>query len=504
MGDEMSTRAQRAGLRRRKGLHRRLALVCSSVVVGAVLVSAGTPASAAPPAASVVHVGQIISQDVTPQPGSEPDTVVEPDVAVSPVNPKIAVAVSHDGRYPDGGAVGISYAWTHDGGRSWHHQPVPHLTSSTGGPAVWVRASDPIVAFGPTGDVYISTLLIAQTCPSAVAVSRSTNGGRTFARPVLAHYSSQCSVSDDKNTLVIDNSATSPHRGRLYQFWTVFLTDPFGNPDGSPQAMVYSDTQGRTWSRPVAVSAPHANTQNSTPMVRPDGAVVDAFIDYGKEAQDNEDTEFRHHESRITAVRRSASSGGPVIRTAVSADGGRSFRRGATVTDDVGEGPNGIRCCLDSATADATTGRLYVAWTSNDLSKVRISSSVDGTRWSTPTEVNRPSSSLYAVNADVAAGAGTVAVSYGLTNAHTAGGRRAQQYVALSGNGGRSFPTVIGVGPRSNYAYAAEAGGIFPGDYIGTSIAPDGRLYAVWCVSSKPPTARAEYHQVVYDAVLTT
>ena len=302
---------------------RRTALVCALALIGSGVLPVAT-SSAAAPAASVVHVGQIIEQDVAPQPGSEPDTVVEPDVAVSPVDPRIAVAVSHDGRYPDGGAVGISYAWTHDGGRTWHHQPVPQLTSSTGGPAVWVRASDPVVAFGPSGDVYISTLLIAQTCPSAVAVSRSTDGGRTFARPVLAHYSGQCAVSDDKNTLVVDTSATSPHRGRIYQFWTPFLTDPFGNPDGSPQAMVYSDTQGRTWSQPIAVSAPHANTQNSTAMVQPDGTVVDAYIDYGNQAQDNEDTEFRHHEALVVTPRGAAASG-PFIRTAVSTDGGRRF-----------------------------------------------------------------------------------------------------------------------------------------------------------------------------------
>ena len=108
------------------------------------------------------------------------------------------------------------------------------------------------------------------------------------------------------------------------------------------------------------------------------------------------------------------------------------------------------------------------------------------------------------MNVDVSASAGTVAVSYGLTNAHTAGGRWANQFIALSHNGGRSFAAPIGVGPRSNYAYAAEAGGIFPGDYIGTSLAADGRLYAVWCVSSAPATPGASYHQVVYDAVLVT
>ena len=128
------------------------------------------PAAAASPTAvasrvSVLHVGLVTEQDVAAQPGSEPDTVVEPDVAVSPLNAKIAVAAAHDGRYPDGGAVGITYAWTHDGGATLAPRTCPGLTTSTGGPEPWVRASDPVVAFGPDGDVYISTLLFAFDLP---------------------------------------------------------------------------------------------------------------------------------------------------------------------------------------------------------------------------------------------------------------------------------------------------------------------------------------------------
>ncbi len=466
------------------------------------LPAAAASSSAAASRVSVRHVGLVTEQDVPAQPGSEPDTVVEPDVAVSPINPRVAVAAAHDGRYPNGGAVGITYAWTHDGGATWHHAPVPGLTTSTGGPEPWVRASDPVVAFAPNGDVYISTLLIAFTCPSAVAVSRSTNGGRTFAAPVLAHYSADCALSDDKNTLIIDNSPTSPHEGRLYQFWTPFLTNPLGQSDGSPQALVYSDDHGQTWSEPVDVSLPHANTQNSTPMLLADGTLVDAFIDYGDEAQENEDIEFRHHEA--AANRAARAPGTPVIRTAVSHDGGDSFTPGGVVARGVSEGPPGIRCCLDAATTDVSVGRMYVAWNSTHLSRVKVASSTDGTTWSRPRLVNRPSDEAQnGVNVDVAAQAGKLAVSYGLTNADTTDGRFAQQYVAVSRDGGTSFSKSTPIGPQSDYAYAAQAGGIFPGDYIGTAMAASGRLYAVWCWSGQPTAPGATYHQVVEGAVLS-
>ncbi len=54
-------------------------------------------------------------------------------MAVSPFNSNIQVAVAHDCRFANGGAVDISYAWTHDGGAHWHHAAVPGLTTAVGG-----------------------------------------------------------------------------------------------------------------------------------------------------------------------------------------------------------------------------------------------------------------------------------------------------------------------------------------------------------------------------------
>ncbi len=269
-----SKRRGAAPWRRRGGFALAAGVAGVCFVVGPVL--ALTPG---PP--SVLNVAQIARQDVPVLPGSEPDTLVEPDVAVSPLDPLVAVAVAHDGRYPDGGAVGIETSWTHDGGATWHHKPLPGVTVTTGGDATWERASDPVVAFASDGVVYVSTLVFNVGCDSAVLVSKSTDGGQTFAKPTTAHRSATCDISDDKNWLVVDTSAASAHRGRLYQFWTPFLTDLFGNPDGSPQALVVSDDAGATWSAPVNVSAPHANTQNSQPMLKPDGTIVDSYLDYG-------------------------------------------------------------------------------------------------------------------------------------------------------------------------------------------------------------------------------
>lgn len=457
-------------------------------------------------------------------PGSEPDTLVEPDVGVSPIDANIAVAVAHDGRYPDGGAVGIEYSWTHDGGATWHHQPLPGVTAATGGPATWERASDPVVAFGPGGVVYVSTLVFNLDCDSAVLISKSVDGGKTFAKPTTAHRSATCDVDDDKNWIVVDNGAKSPHRGRLYQFWTPFLADIFGLADGSPQALVYSDDGGATWSDPVNVSPPHGNTQNSQPMLKPNGTIIDTYLDYGPNGSDegSEAAEAREGDkakkktvpSRAAATRSaatrpaatakaSAAPAYPKLVATTSTDGGATWSSAKTITRDLGDGPPDFRCCLASAIADPVTGELHATWNSIDATAVKMSSSTDGKHWSAPVVVNRRDKSLLGVSSDVSAYNGTVSVAYGLTNANTKSGRFGRQFVATSRDGGRHFAVPTAVGPQINYAYAAFAGGIFAGDYIGTAITK-GRLYAVWAVASKPSDPTAKYHQVIYGASFDT
>jgi hypothetical protein len=445
----------------------------------------------------VLHVGQIDQQDIPPLPGSEPDTLVEPDVAVSPLDPRIAVTAAHDGRYPDGGAVDISYAWTHDGGKTWHHAPLPGITKSAGGS--WDRASDPVIAFSLDGSVYISVLAISVGCPTGVAVSRSTDGGKTFGMPVLAHYSASCDYSDDKNFLVIDNGRYSPHRGRLYQFWTPFLTDPV--PNGSAlQVLRWSDNHGRTWSPTVELSKRGSYTQNSQPMIKPDGTVVDTYIDYGA-AAGGEGPESRI--GAVAAVRAAPTATPPpadkiVART--SHDGGATWSAPSTITTAAGEGPAGIRCCLPSASADQVTGRLYAAWISPASDAVLLSQSFDGTHWSAASRVTQPTAGRDYINVDVAAYRGEVFVANSTRDTTVQNGRFAQQQLSMSFDG-THFATPIKLGPLSDLKYAAQAGGTFPGDYMGTA-ATSGRVYSVWAWSAKAASPGAKYHQVVFGATL--
>jgi hypothetical protein len=441
---------------------------------------------------AVLHVGQIARQDVAPRGNCEPDTLVEPDVAVSPFNSKIQVAVAHDCRFADGGAVDISYAWTHDGGAHWHHAPVPGLTKAVGGS--FERASDPVVAFGADGSVYISTLLIdIPGCASGVAVSRSTDGGATFGKPVLVHKSTTCSVSDDKNWLVTDTDPESPFYGRLYQFWTEFTRT------GVPQVVRWSDDHGRHWSATHLVTPPNAVTQDSQPVFGQFGLIIDVYLSVsggggalGPLGEHN-------------GARPFVAGNGTELLSRISTDGGAHWRRQSVVATNIGGGPNDIRCCLPLAGGSLANGLIYVVWNAKGPGtgdRVELSSSANGTGWFGPVQVTPGHNpAIQYINAAVAADGNKVFVSYGRRNTAVDHGNLIQQELTWSTNFGGKFGRPIALGPLSNLKYAAFAGAKFPGDYTGLSLTPT-RLTAVWCVSSKPSNPNLPFNQNLFAATM--
>lgn len=491
----------------------RLVIGITAAVVAAV--GAALPAAAADPRPQVRHDGVVTRQDVASRPDSEPDTVVEPDVAVNPRNERNAVAAAHDSRYEDGGAVAITAGWTTDAGRHWHHRPVPGVTTATGGG--YDRASDPVVAFGPDGTAYLSVLALdVPGCRTAVLVLRSGDGGRTWSRPSAVHRSDTCTYSDDKNWLVVDNGARSPHRGRVYQFWTPFLFADEAQVDylGSPQAVRWSDDRGRTWSATSYVTTRDRGTQNSQPMIRADGSLVDTFYDFGAGGRSPDLAPGAAPESvpRMQQAPRAKASAatmpidafGPIVAS-TSTDGGRTWSEGVSITNLGGGFADGVRCCLFGADIDAVSGRMHVAWLGGvaDTDPVYESFSDDGVLWSSPVRVSRGDvSGVQNVNVDVSARGGKVYVSYGRRRHPEADGGFVRQQVATSGDGGLRFGVPTPIGPVSELKYAAQSRGYFPGDYIGTAVSRR-LLYVVWAVSSKPPaSSTSPYHQVIWGATL--
>jgi hypothetical protein len=355
------------------------------------------------------------------------------------------------------------------------------------------RASDPVVAFGADGSVYISSLVIdINNCDSGVAVSRSTDGGATFGKPVYAQQSTKCAISDDKNWLVTDTQQTSPFYGRIYQFWTEFLAN-----GASPQVVRWSDNNGRTWSSTHMLGSPNQFTQDSQPFVQPDGVITDVYFAAGHAIGNG----VIGNGERQGFILRQGSGVSLVARN--SFNGGASWTKPSVVAHNIGGGPTDIRCCLPLMAGDHATGQMFAVWNANGpgvLDPVELSTSTDGQHWSSPVQVTRGHSpNIQYINAAVAAASGGVFISYGRRNLNKP--NIIQQELTWSSERGGAFAAPIALGPPSNLKYAAVARAAFPGDYTGLSATP-ARVTAAWCVSAKPPKPTAAYHQTLYAAVL--
>ena len=101
---------------------------------------------------------------------------VEPYVAVNPTNSKNIIGVVQQDRWSNGGAHGLTTAFSFDGGATWGETFAHFSTCSGGTPANggdFDRASDPWVTFSPNGIAYQISL-----SASADLLQLRANGAR--------------------------------------------------------------------------------------------------------------------------------------------------------------------------------------------------------------------------------------------------------------------------------------------------------------------------------------
>ena len=319
------------GGRRARGAGTWLAAVAASAAL--LVLAAGSGASVIPTPISSDPYTNGTSQHATQL---EPDSFGWGDTVV---------AAFQTGRFFDGGASNIGWATTTDGGKTWTTGMLPGTTIFADPVGPWARISDPAVAYDPAHDVWmISTLAIDdQVSGAAVLTSRSTDGGLTWDDPVTTSVSS--GTFYDKNWIVCDTWAQSPHYGNCYQEW-----------DDSRMTMSTSTDGGLTWGTP---KFPGGSGVGGQPVVQSNGNVVVPY---------------------------EASTG---IRAFRSTDGGDTWLPSvavATITSHNVAG--GLRTSpLPSAEVDAD-GRVYVVWqdcafrsgcSANDIV---MSTSTDGVTWS--------------------------------------------------------------------------------------------------------------------------
>jgi len=172
--------------------------------------------------------------------------------------------------------VGVSF----DGGGSWESVIVPGLSRCSGGD-YYESSFDPWVSFGPDGTLYLTAVMWrseTDTDPHpgfkyAVAATRSTDGGLTWATPTLLSQQSTALLLD-KATVTAD--PTRPETA--YAVWTEIVAL------ASSLSWFSTTTDGGlTWSAPRIIAPPPTPGYaqfGSEIVVASDGTLVHGFIEF--------------------------------------------------------------------------------------------------------------------------------------------------------------------------------------------------------------------------------
>jgi len=376
------------------------------------------------------------------------------------------------GRIFGGGAADIGFAISNDGGSTWQNGLLPGLTTFQGG-GTNSAATDTSVAFDAASNIWLISSLTISANSTQVVVSRSTNGGANWSAPVIVAQSGNL----DKDWLVCDGTPASPHFGNCYMEW-----DDNGNVN--QVFMSTSTDSGATWSSGVPIA--NANGLGGQPLVQPNGNVIVPFL-----------------------------GNAPFIDSFSSTDGGATWG-GLVEVAQVEASPvqGGLRTdSLPSAQEDAA-GNIYVVWqdcrfrtncSSNDLV---MSTSADGTHWSSPARVPiDPTNSgadhfIPGLGIDPSTSGNTAHL--GLTYYYYPQANCTASTCALfagfisSSDGGTSWSAATPVaGPMSLSWLPSTDSGQMVGDYIETSFA-GGKAYGFFAV------AKAKSGSTFDEAIYTT
>jgi hypothetical protein len=383
----------------------------------------------------------------------------EPHIARAPSDPDFLAAVFQEGRFTDGGAVDCGYSVTHDGGLSWTRALIPNLTMVTGGP--YFRATDPVAGIDLDGKVFLNTEGATNSTftTGIILVSRSLDGGATFAAPSVVFQPANDSDFPDKPWMAINNFAGTPTVGRILVTWT-----EFGTTEASPILRSYSDNQGVTWSPGVVVHSATTSAQGSQPIFLRDGRVAIIYWNFATPEE---------------------------IDMVLSNDGGTTFGAPTLVTTVNRYVHPSIRTgvFLPSAATDRTTGALYVVYQARDgagLPRILFTKSTNtGATWSDPLAVSdNPSTGVFNPAISASADGQTLTVSF--YDQRDSGGNivLCNLYLAQSFDGGTTWGPNIRLTSETSDATLAPltADGYMLGDYLGIaeSTSPDVPAVPVW------------------------
>lgn len=418
-------------------------------------------------AADCEVVARQLSRDPFDALGAQRETQVEPD---SMAWGSTVVVAFQSSRFVLGGAAGIGWATSLDGGRTWRSGHLPELSVYTPTPGRFEHVSDPAVAYDAVHGVWlIASLGLADR--SELVVSRSPNGVAWDA-PVVAAASP---LEDyDKEWVACDNWLSSPFRGSCYLAYLDLENEWI--------AVRRSTDGGLTWSEPIVTAADRTTgglVNGAFPVVRPDGSLVVVYTVFGF---------LDLSAGRIGAVR--------------STDGGVSFGPPVEVARVLELSLLGMRApALVSADVDAA-GRIRVAWADCRVQPgcagngIVLASSVDGERWLPPVQVAAGPGELFVPGLAVTRDGSRAAVVF-----HSQRADGIHVWLAESRDGGTTWgkPVRLSAEPMPLDWIASTSIGRMLADYVSVSYV-GARPVAVFALASEP--AGAPYRQAIFAATV--
>ena len=403
----------------------------------------------------------------------------EPSLAVNPRDPaNLVVGYKQDVDNPDSSADGV--AVSRDAGKTWRQGTLPASGACNGGEAQYPYVTDPWVAFGPGNVVWFATLPYTNANPGAIAVHRSTDGGRSFGGPVYVDRDQTPADFDDKETIAAD--PRDPNRAYVAWVKQQRTLPPAAVIQASTVYIARTADGGRTWSAPRQLAHMGFGTALAGPtvVVGPNG---DLLVAYPHIVPDNASDCISDEECKAAVTvyaRRSTNAGSSWSKPVVAA----RYRR-APLRD-----PEGNELKASAETFSLTLDRRGVAYlaahdeTHPPKSRIIVRRSRDGGRtWHSLTNADKGSKApglkgqpIIAVSRDAL---GVVYFDFRDDRRRGDGKALFSWWFAYSRNGGRSWHEQRVSRPSDLNSALETVVGHFIGDYFGLQAAGRNFLAAI-------------------------
>ncbi|HWQ17816.1 MAG TPA: hypothetical protein VNL13_08315 [Sulfolobales archaeon] len=392
----------------------------------------------------------------------------EPSIAVNPINTRNIVVAAHDYGDPSY-LVGIAVYRSFDGGKTWNG---PSRMVATYGDTL----SDPSLAFGRDGTLYLSYLSVGAFSEITLAISRDGGANWGFVRALNYSFG----AFYDKPWIAVGPDPTSPLRDNIYITYTEFKGYYEVN---LSIKLIRSRDGGRTFEGPFRVSwegrYPDTIVQWSYPVVDRNGTLYVSF--FGMK------TERGFGEPRVVQG----------IWVAKSIDGGVTFSEPVLAAETHWWFPGysglyGFRWIVPTpAMAVGPDGSIYIVYEDSpggpeslDMSDIFLVVSRDGgASWSRPVRVNDDAgyAAQFFPMIAVRGSDGSIHIAWGDKRLDPSG-IGYDIYYTYSRDGGRTFAknmrvTDITINPLLGISF-------FIGDYFGMAVTSD-NVYIVWTDSRR-------------------